>query len=240
MSYLRNINVIGVALVGVVLFSGVATASASASQPRMTGAPAIFEGTGGAAKLETVEPTHTVSCTANTSRGEINSETTVKGVKFLFTGCTVTGPFGENTPCKSAGASPEEIRTESLKGEFVYAIANSNRAFLDLKPEVGETFDTFSCVGFFGITENLSVTGSVIGELKPVNVSTNKFELSFKKTKGHQEFEKYLEPVGCKEKEATLTTHGSESETFSLRAGLEATETIMTSKNLELSSTKCE
>jgi hypothetical protein len=245
MSYLRNIKVMGLALVAMLLFSGIAAASASARQPHTEGFPVNLTGTSGAGKLETIKDekglVRTFSCTGDTTSAEINSETSLKGVQFIFTGCTATGPFGENAPCKSAGAGENEIRAEPLKGELIYLVANSSRAGMDFKPEAGETFASFTCVGLFGITEHLTVTGSVVGELTPVNVLSNKFELILKQTKGRQEPEEYLDPVPCKGVKDVLETTGSNFESFGpLQSGLEATETVTTSKNLKVVSSKCE
>lgn len=239
MKRVRSIKVWGLALMAMLVLSGIAAASASATQPKASGAPATFSGTGGAGKLETVEPTHTVSCTGNTSAGEINSETSVKGVRVIFTGCTASGPFGINLTCTSAGAKSGEIQTVPLKGELVYLVSGSSRAGMDLKPESGSTFASFTCTGFL-VSENISVAGSVIGEITPVNTATNKFTLTFKQSKGIQEFQSYLNPSGCSAVKDVLSTSGSGSETFGpLQSAVEGTETVTTSKNITIASSKC-
>lgn len=243
MGHLRNTRIWGLALVAVFAFSALAAANASATQPVAEGFPATFSGVGGAGKLETTGPTiRTINCTGNTSSGEINSANTVKGVKVTFTGCTTTGPFGVELSCKSSGAAAGVIVTNVLKGKLVYLIAGSSRAGIDLEPESGTTFASITCTKtiIFEIKENLTVTGSVIGEITPVNTSATKFTLAFKqKEPGMQEFESYLNPSGCSPVTDVLTTVGSGAESFTSQSAVEGTEAITTSKTIKINSSKC-
>jgi hypothetical protein len=207
---------------------GVANAAA-AGQPKAEGFPATFTGSGGAGVLETVAEgtkVRTVNCTGNTSSGEVNSATSVKGVLVKFTGCTTSGPFGLTVPCKSSGASAKEIRTVALKGSTAYLIKSSNRAGIVLSPESGTTFSEFTCT-LLGVTVELKVTGSVVGELTPVNTSTTAYSLILKQSAGHQEFENFLSPTNCASTKAVLMTQGKNAETFGpIQSGVSGTESL--------------
>jgi hypothetical protein len=241
MSHLRGIKVMGLALVAMLAFAAFA-ASASASEPKAeleSGAfPVTFTGSGGLGVLEVLPtPTRIVHCTANTSSGEISSATTAKKVKVIFKGCTSTGPFGIKVNCSSSGAATGEIVSFLLKGLIVYIKAGTSDTGIDLEPESGTEFAKFTCGG--GI-ETLSVTGTVVGVLTPVNSAfTTAFTLTFAQKEGHQIPEGYLANTGCGFVKDVLNTAGSGFESFSKQSAVEGTETLTTSKKMKVTASKC-
>jgi len=238
-----------VALCGLVALSVLGLSAVSAANALASGQPKFetesgeikgttFTGTGGAGVLETTAG-DTVSCKGNTSSGELNSATTVKNVLVKFTGCS-TSISGFKAPCKTTGAAAEEIRTNALKGETAYLIKGSNRAGLDLQPEAaGGSFAVFGCT-LLGQTATLTVTGSVVGELTPVNAAFGTaFTLTLNQTKGVQEFTKFLSPANCESVEDILKTKSEGAKVFGpTQSGVQGTEKITTSKNIKIVSNK--
>ena len=241
MSHLRGIKIIGLSLVAMLALAAFAAASASASQPSAeleSGTfPVSFTGSGGEGTLEVLPtPTRTVTCTSNSSKGNIASATTVNKVNVIFKGCTSTGPFGIKVNCSTSGAATGEIISTSLKGSLFYLTAGSNAAGTDLEPESGTEFAKFTCGGL----ETLTVTGSVVGKLTPVNgpFSTS-FTLTFSQKEGHQEPEGYLAASGCGFVKDVLNTAGTGFESFSKQSGVKGTETVTATKKLKIVSSKC-
>lgn len=241
MSHLRGIKVMGLSLVAMLALAAFAAASASASQPKAeleSGAfPVSFTGSGGTGTLEVVPtPTRTVTCTSNSSSGEIASATTTKKVKVVFKGCTSTGPFGIKVNCSSSGAATGEIVSSLLKGSLFYITAGSSEAGIDLEPESAPEFAKFTCGGI----ETLTVTGSVVGKLTPVNAAFGtSFTLTFTQSAGIQNPQGYLAATGCAFTKDTLNTAGTGFESFSKQSGVSGTETLTTSKKLKIVSSKC-
>jgi hypothetical protein len=233
------IETLSIALSAVFVF-GVVVTSASASQPKFeyeSGQfPVSFAGSGGAGKLETVAEgtkVRKVNCNSNTSTGELSSATTVSNIVVKFKECTTTGPIGEKMSCG-------EIVTTKLKGKLYYLTAGSSEVGVDLEPESGTEFAKFVCKNIF-VTETLTVTGSVVGKLTPVNTLANKFTLTFSQKAGHQEPEGYLAAVGCAFTKDVLSTTGSGSDVFGpIQSGVEGVETITTAENVKVVATKCE
>lgn len=213
------------------LGAGTASASQPKAEPEGGAFPVSFSGSGGEGTLETVAEgtkVRTVTCTSNTSSGEVNSATTAKNVKVIFKGCTTKGPFGT--------LNCGEIKTVALRGTLFYLVAGSSEVGIDLEPESGTTFATFTCGGI----ETLTVKGSVIGKLTPVNSLTKSFTLTFSQKSGKQEPETYLAATGCGATKDTLTTEGSGFEKFGpIQSGIKATESLTMGKAIKVASTKC-
>jgi len=243
MKHLKVLALAAIATMAVMALVGTATAAASQpkAEPEGGAFPVSFTGTSGAGTLETVSEggsVRTVSCTADTSSGEVNSATTVKNVKVKFTGCTTTGPFGNAWTCTSSGAASGEVLTVALKGSLNYLKSGSSEVGIVLSPESGSSFASFTCRGVF-LSENLSVGGSVIGKLTPVNTLTSGFTLSFSQSAGHQSPETYLSST-CSATTAVLSTTGSGAETFGpIQSGLSTSESLTTAKKIKIASSSC-
>lgn len=236
----RNIKILGLSFLAVFAFAAMSAASASASQPAAEGAPTEFTGSNSeGGTLETVGK-RIVSCKSDTSKGEINSSTTIKGAKVIFKTCTAEGPFGKLI-CTSTGAAEGEIRSEALKGTLYY-IGNGSEVGIDLEPEsaTSKVFASFTCTGFL-VSETITVTGgSVVGKLTPLNTSTTSYTLEFTQSAGKQIPEGYLSPVGCEFVKDVLSTEGKGSETFGPeQSGIKTKETITTVKAIKVVASKC-
>jgi hypothetical protein len=223
------------------LVVGVASAAAAGSPEAVAESGGIagttFTGTGGAGKLETTGGS-TVSCTGNKSAGTISTATMINNIVVKFTGCsTVIGPF--KAPCKSATGASGEIITNALTGELSYLLANSSRTALDLKTPSGD-FVTFTCT-LLGQTATLTVKGSVVGELTPVNGAFGtSFELDLNQTGGMQAFTTTLNPTTCAAVPDFLETEASGAQSFPFtESGVQGNEVLTTSKKIKIVATKC-
>lgn len=242
------IKTLSLSLAAVFVFGAMAAASASASQPKAeleSGAfPVSFTGSGGAGKLETVAEgtkVRTVNCTGNNSSGKISGATTISAATVKFTGCTATGPFGIKLGCKTSGAATEEIVTNALKGTLFYIKSGSSEAGVDLEPESGTEFAKFVCGGI----QEISVTGSVVGKLTPVNAAFGTaFTLEFVQKAGLQSPEGYLAASGCGFTKDVLMSKGTSlgfgGENFAaIQSGVEGKESITTGSKMKIVSNSC-
>jgi len=250
----HTIKTLSLSLAAVFVFGAIAAASASASQPKFEPEdktfPITFTGSGGKGTLEVLPEVvgaetkkRTVTCTSNTSKGEVNTATSVKKVEVTFSGCTTKLPvfgFEVNANCQS-GATTGVIVSKLLKGITAYRTAGSAETLVDLEPESTTDFATFKCVSGL-ISETLEVTGGVEGVLTPVNGAFAKsFTLTFSQTEGHQAPEGLLAPTGCAFVKSVLLTKGSVAEAFGPRqSGVEGSESLTANKNAKVVATKCE
>jgi hypothetical protein len=245
MKYLRSMGLAVLAALSVTAFVGVGMASASepVGTPNPVGFPVTFTGTGGTGLLETTpEPengtVHKVHCTASKSSGELSSASTVQNVVVTFTGCK---DASSGVPCTTSGQASGTILTNKLHGTLVYLETGSSKTGVLLKPAVGTTFASFVC-GLFGINANLTVSGEVLGELTPVNVSTKTFTLTFKKASGHPIPSSYLNPSGCAHVSTTesLKAQSTGAQVWGpLTSGLEGSQTLTFSKEVKVDATSC-
>jgi hypothetical protein len=136
-----------------------------------------FEGTSGEATLENEKETK-VGCTAGKEKGA--AETTTEGtVELVFTGCKL-----KEAKCKTAGAAEGEIK-----------IAGSTTLVFDSLEPLGVaallklTETTFECTALVKIT----VKGTLLLLITPINSETTKFEFIVKQSKGKPTDNKYWE-----------------------------------------------
>jgi hypothetical protein len=168
----RFMKVMGLCLVAAFVMSAMAAGTASAAKPEFLfqGSKPDFSSKSGAGKLETSSG-ETVSCTADTDRGEVEGASgskKVTDVLISFTGCT-SKILTITYKCQTAGANPEEIKTTDLEGELGYIKkAAPVEVGLLLKPKGTNLFAEFECVHN---TEKIiiKVKGSIIGKITPIN-----------------------------------------------------------------------
>ncbi len=132
------------------------------------------------AKLQTTGG-QLITCKGQGATGEYTGNKTVGGVTLTFTGCHL----GETGTCQSAGAALGEVRSSALVGQLGVIKASAEGPAKDLVgndylPAAGETFAAFSCAG-----TPVSVTGSVIGELKR-NAMVTTAPVKFVQSRGQQ------------------------------------------------------
>ena len=114
------------------------------------------------------------------SPGEIVNTTQTKKVVVKFEKCKSL--IGK---CKTVGASAEEIRTVTLKGEL--GLVGTNEAAEALEPESGTTEATFECGGL-GIT----VKGGVACAIGPTGKPQTTSKLTCEGSGGAQKFTSFL------------------------------------------------
>ncbi len=119
------------------------------------------------------------TCTADTSKGEITGNTTTAGVTVTFTGCTAKEGTKESCSAKSKGEPAGTIKTNGLK-DTLGTVAKAEAA-----SEVGDALEPEGKEGFVTLeaacleVKTQQVSGSVIGEVKPINVLQTAGELIF-------------------------------------------------------------
>lgn len=134
---MRNIKLLGTAVVMALVLSAIAVATASAAEPTKIlpeptkAAPLTFTGTAGAGKLLTLGKKE-VKCTKSTGSGEFTTPN-LGTAKILFEGCT--GEFG--TTCTGVGDKSGTIAQEGpvhyilglLSGKLVAVLAGLPKEF---------------------------------------------------------------------------------------------------------------
>ena len=101
--------------------------------------------------------------------GKQTTPTVQKGVVLTFSECEAGGKR-----CTTAGQKTGVVVTEPLEGTLGYVNAAEHRVGLDLAGEGGPVMMIWSCTGL-----EYEVTGSLIGEISPVNVFTNAYTVTF-------------------------------------------------------------
>jgi hypothetical protein len=172
---MTRIRVIGPVLVAIFAIGAIASASAFAEPTFST--TAKFTGKQiGTGNLETPSGLEKVECKTGESPGEIVNSTQTKKVVVKFEKCkSLLGS------CKTAGASAEEIRTSTLKGEL--GLVGTNEAAEALEPESGTVEATFECGGL-GIT----VKGGVACAIGPTGKAQTTSKLACEGSGGAQKF----------------------------------------------------
>jgi hypothetical protein len=216
---MRSTRIIGVALVAVFIMSMSVVAAAYAAPEFLNskgeGAKGVkFEAESGKG---TLEGTVKITCSADKAKGEITGAKTVGKVEVTYTGCE-----SSKKECKSSGAKEGEIKTTALKGELgeVEKSEAESEVGEDLSPESGTTFTTVESCTPLGI--KATVTGSVIGEVKPIEKLAKEGELVYKQSSKKQKIKKFKGGS-----EDTLTAAGASS-------GLETTDIVKFSEEIEV------
>ncbi len=135
-----------------------------------------FTGTIGLATLETVAGSK-LRCRAGSSAGEYTASTTAT-LTITLTGCE---RVSSHAACTSAGAPSGQIATTSLQGTLGYIDASRHIVGLDLAGS--GALASFQCAGS---EETVSLSGSVIGPLAPLNTMASTLLLHFKASAGRQ------------------------------------------------------
>ncbi len=207
-------------LLAALLIGGPLAASASASLPEFSGPfPKAFTSTSKTVTVETVSKLK-ATCTAATDAGTIEDAKTGT-VVIKLTGCKALG-----FECSSSGAKAGEIVTNTLVNTLGYINAQKKEVGLDVSaPATGAPFTEFTCDGY-----TITVRGSVIGELTPVNKTVKagkKVSLKFKQSKGKQK------PTNL-EGGPTDVLSGSVEGGPSEEAGLKLTDALTFSEAIEI------
>lgn len=185
-----------VVCIGLLAVSLAIAAAASAAPEFKPSTAQSFTGTSASGTLAD-SVNETITCTKDSSKGEITGVDTVGKVTVIFTGCT--GKKGEGASCsvKSVGAANAgEIDTSSLKGELgtVAAAEATSEVGLDLEPEK----QPFVNIEKATCTIGGAVEGSVAGEVTPTKVSQLTGKLVYLGSAGSQLIKKITVLSGSK------------------------------------------
>jgi hypothetical protein len=205
-----------VLVVAMLVVSAVAVASASAALPEFVPGPGGFPNHFTALQLgtgiletrgEIGGKKRTVECSHGSTLGFIKSEKDLLVNSIVYTGCKSTA-FGAGK-CQS-GATEGEIITLPLLGLLGYINKATPTVGILFEPDgTIEHFASFNCKTLAG-NENLTVKGSVICKLSPVNTTTKDYHLLCEQANGIQNPLKFEGTTA----EDTLLTSGSGPENF--------------------------
>lgn len=170
-----------------------------------------------------------VTCTGGGATGEYTgAKSSTETLKL--TGCEAPSV---HLKCRSLPTSAEgEITSEELEGElgFIVGIEKMKKVGIDLKPKApGKVFAKAEC-GMVPAPLHVTLEGSVIGALLPINAMKEEFKLTFTQKGGKQSPEKF--EIGAKDVlQATilLGTEKTEAE-----AGLAAKGPVKNEEALEI------
>jgi hypothetical protein len=182
-----------------------------------------FALTNGSVTLKTAINKTTIACAENDVAGEYTGlQTATLGI--TFSECKVLGPFGGQ--CTGEGAKPGEIVSSPLAAEFGLVDGSSSPPVVGwwIQPVSGEEFLSFQCGG-----TDVSVTGSVIATMTPVNKMAAAFKLNFSGNSGVQKPESF---EGGEKRFLTLETVSATEQ-----VGLTMNDSIANERLLEVRTT---
>ena len=135
-----------------------------------------FSSSGGKSVLETTAKTQIV-CSGEQTSGEYSGSKQVSNVTLTLSGCELKG-----ARCTSAGAGEGEVRFDDLEGLLGWNVEEKNAVALDLFAlgHAAHLADA-SC----GAT-SVSIDGSILAPITPVNAMAGAFKLIYRSTKGKQ------------------------------------------------------
>jgi hypothetical protein len=138
------------------------------------GAKPKFDGSGGEAKLE--GPNLKILCSPNTYQGEYTGPNTLS-VTVNFIGCT---NIATNQTCQTNPVKPSEIETQGpLEGELGF-IRSGSKPVVGLDIKRAPTLVVFECGKAPEAVLHVSLEGSVIGRIRPVNRMLEETKLGYK------------------------------------------------------------
>jgi hypothetical protein len=193
---MKQIKMLGAAIVAVVALSIAASATASAAEPPefVPGAAGTtFTGTSGAGTLQASGGT--IECEKDTVSGSLTGPKTGTAT-ITFGGCAAFTIFGaKSLDTKNAG----EIITK-VKLTLCYINAKAK--------EVGVLTEVTSPVHVEVAGKLIEIIGDAVGKITPLNKATKEFEIVYKQKAGNQE------PAGCEGKPENLLAKENEKGEF--------------------------
>ncbi len=182
-----------------------------------------FALTNGSVTFKTAVSKTTISCAENDVSGEYTGPQTAT-LGITFNECKVLGPFGGK--CTSEGGKSEEIPSSPLVAEFGTVDGSTSPPVIGwgIHPVSGETFVSFQCGG-----TSVSITGSVIATVTPLNKMVGAFKLNFSGSGGIQKPESF---EGGKSQFLTLETVNATEQ-----VGLTMNDSISNERLLEIRTT---
>jgi hypothetical protein len=172
---MKYINKIGPVLVTILMITATATSVAAASAPEFVPSTTQkFTFKSGTSKLSAPGEIK-ITCEKSTGKGEINGAKTVANIGITYTGCKGKKKTESECSVKSPESSvagtitTEKIKTgklNPLSGELGNTTIGT-KVGLALKSTIGEVFSEIEGTCIF----TTMITGSVIGEVTPINLS---------------------------------------------------------------------
>lgn len=228
---LRGMYVCAVAAIAALALAA-APACASAASPVLEFVspgnpfPIPFEADGGevTARLADFDPI--VHCSGSEGEGEITGPRSTLS-NYVFTGCEAQDPGGpeDGHACKSAGASAEEIRSETIEADLVYLDQAKHEVAMLLNPGEG-VYMNFECGG-----ESVKATGSFLSPVDPINKLAASFTAILRRNGASQLPSEYENANGEKRQAIPMGQKGSDPPDMT---GVELSFTIQPSVPLEI------
>ena len=198
--------------------------SGFAKETVKTGSSIKFTDKEGLSKLNAKAET-SLSCPADTSKGEITGPKSIAGVVVRFTGCTAKEGMQPGCKSNSTHQGPGIIETNVLKGTLGGASETKTGAQVPGESfvPVGSEFATIEapCLA----TKVFEVTGGVIGEVKPIKTMQRTGELIFA-----------CKPAGSTVQKLAFLDAGPETvpRVFAAAACFESNDEITFAENIEI------
>jgi hypothetical protein len=220
---MHKLKVLGLAFIAVFALSAVASATASAAQPKVLAEafPVKYTATSNEALLEASSIAAPIKCLTSTSEGELTNEV-IGTFHIHFEKCTLEG---------------EECHGLGEAAGVILALGKIEVVFLKLGTGTGLT------VGVLFTTEEvhieckflsilLRVKGTLVGSITPTNTKTKSFIPVVEQSKGNNKIVKYFNAAGTEEGTSLLTSVGTGAFALSGQETKEAKET--TAKEIEI------
>jgi hypothetical protein len=174
-------RLVGLIFVAVLAIGLMTAAVASAAEPEFVpGTLNPFTGESGAGTLEN-NVAEAVTCTSDTTTGEITGPKTVGGVMVSFAGCTTNK---NECSVDSAGAGSGKILTTTLDGELGTTKQAKSGVGLYLLPSSGTEF--VKILGTCLTGSPVQVNGTIAGEANTIKAKSLVGSLTFIGSKGTQ------------------------------------------------------
>jgi hypothetical protein len=143
----------------------------------------------------------TVECSHTSEEGEVTGPKAVGDLEVTLTGCKAS-----SEPCQNGATG--EIKSNTLAGEIGYLSKARHTVGIDLMPQAAGSVVEFHC----GIPPTpilrVRVTGSIVGEVTPVNMWSKEMTIHYEQSGGVQHFraleglpEDVLQVEYCKSRE---------------------------------------
>jgi hypothetical protein len=218
---MHRIRLMGLALIAVLALGALVATAAMAEKPEFSPAEKnVFTTSGGAAKFEQKEGIAAVSATKSKGSGEI---TNAKEGTFSETFEGATAPLSG----KCTGLSDLTAGNITTKGTFKIGYLDTAKTKVGVGFTIGATH--FECEKTITL---VTVEGSAVGLITPINTKTKTFKVELKQSKGVNEFVELLNKTNSAFEKLHLTSEINGGTVK--QSGQETTVTITTTKEASI------
>jgi hypothetical protein len=165
-----------------------------------------------------------VHCTESEGDGEIIGPRSTLS-EYVFTGCEAQSGANTGHECQSAGANPEEIRSEEIEAELVYIDQAKHEVGMLLNPSEG-VYMNFECGG-----EEVKARGPFLSPVGPINQQATSFTATLSRSGALQTPNEYENANGEKRQAIPMGERGLHP---AATTGVELSFTIQTSALLQI------